>query len=410
MSASCFPSRFARLSDERTLLVSDLHLGSGSGSDVLRRPDERAALIDALAGVDRLVLLGDTLELRHGPAHEALAAARPVFEELGRALAGRELVVVAGNHDHALVEPWLARRGELERPAPLGPEQRPAQEELSPMLGRLAEWAGPAHVTAAYPGLWVREDVFATHGHSLDCHLTLPTLERLSLGVMSRVLGRPADAFTSVEDYEAVSAPVFAWRDAVSRSNRTGGTLNGMATADAWRALGGAGRGAPEAPPLPAARSEGSGSPARPRRARPVDVLAARVRRRALVAAFPAAVALLNRAGIGELRAEISGDALRRGGLRAMAEVSRRLGVDGGYVVFGHTHRPGPLAGDDAAEWGRLVNTGSWTYSPIFLTATPGESPYWPGTAVLVEGSEPPRVISLLGDRSHADLIRRVPA
>jgi hypothetical protein len=128
------------------------------------------------------------------------------------------------------------------------------------------------------------------------------------------------------------------------------------------------------------------------------------LRRRALIAAFPAAVALLNRAGIGELSSEISGEELRRAGLRAMREVAVRLGVGDGYVVFGHTHRPGPLPGDDAEEWGRLVNTGSWTYAPIFLTANPGESPYWPGTCVLVEDEGAPQVKRLLGDRGHSEL------
>ncbi len=46
--------------------------------------------------------------------------------------------------------------------------------------------------SAAYPGLWVREDVYATHGHYLDCHLTIPTLERLGIGAMGRVMRRPA--------------------------------------------------------------------------------------------------------------------------------------------------------------------------------------------------------------------------
>ena len=95
----------------RTLIISDLHLGSVSRSDVLRRPELRAALLEALQDVDRLVLLGDVLELRHGPPREALAAARPFFEDLGGVLGAppaREIVVCAGNHDHALVEPWLA--------------------------------------------------------------------------------------------------------------------------------------------------------------------------------------------------------------------------------------------------------------------------------------------------------------
>ena len=119
----------------RTLIVSDLHLGSVSGSDVLRRAELRAPLLEAVSEVDRLVLLGDVLELRHGPPREAMAAARPFFEDLGRALAGRELVIIAGNHDHALVEPWLARRGEEDEPAPLGVEQLLDPAQVSPMLG-----------------------------------------------------------------------------------------------------------------------------------------------------------------------------------------------------------------------------------------------------------------------------------
>ncbi|MGH2912582.1 MAG: metallophosphoesterase, partial [Solirubrobacteraceae bacterium] len=106
----------------RTLVISDLHLGAGSGADVLRRPDARTALIEALADIDQLVLLGDVLELRHGPRRDALAAARPFFEELGRSFADRDVVVVAGNHDHALTESWLRSRDESPDPKPLGLE------------------------------------------------------------------------------------------------------------------------------------------------------------------------------------------------------------------------------------------------------------------------------------------------
>src|SRR5580698_4492843 len=102
----------------RTLILSDLHLGSISRADLLRRAELRAPLLEAIADVDRVVLLGDALELRHGPMREAMDAARPFFEDLGRALDGRELVIVPGNHDHALIEPWLARRGEEHEPPP----------------------------------------------------------------------------------------------------------------------------------------------------------------------------------------------------------------------------------------------------------------------------------------------------
>jgi predicted phosphodiesterase len=391
----------------RTLIVSDLHLGSTSRSDLLRRPELRAPLLQALAGVDRLVLLGDVLELRHGPAREAIAAARPFFEDVGRALAGRELVLVAGNHDHALIEPWLAGRGEEAVPEPLQLEHVLVPEEASRAYARLASWASPARVSVAYPGVWVRPDVYASHGHYLDCHLTVPTLERLSVGAMSRLLGRPPGAFASVDDYESMGAPVFAWRDAVARDARTGAALNGMATVHAWRALGGS-RGTT----AETTSGEGGEMAQMARLAtlqRRLGSFAIDVRRRALATAFPLAVAALNRAGLGPLSADISPGELRRAGLRAMGEVAADLGLGEAHVVFGHTHRPGPLPGDAPQEWrgrggARLVNSGSWTYAAVFLRGTADRSPYWPGSCVLVEESGPPRVERLLQDRSQAEI------
>jgi len=362
-------------------------------------------LLDAVADVDRVVLLGDVVEMRHGPLREAMAAARPFFEDLGQALAGRELVIVAGNHDHGLIEPWLDTRGaDLEQP-PLGVEQLIDPEEVSPAMARIAEWASPARVRVAYPGIWVRPDVYAMHGHYLDCHMTVPTLERLSVGAMGRLLGRPAAAFDCVGDYEAVGSPVFAWRDAVARDALT--VPRAFDTVNAWNAL---------------RRSDDSDVSAnglhpagigRRRRRRPRWVSRRwamfMLRRRALVALFPLVIAALNRAGLGPLKTDISTGELRRAGLNAMGEVAARLGLGDAYVVFGHTHRAGPLPGDDEQEWrgragARLVNTGSWVYTTIFLTAKPGESPYWPGGCVIVEDDGPPVVKRLLADRPHAQL------
>lgn len=296
-------------------------------------------------------------------------------------------MIVPGNHDHALVEPWLAARGQEHEPPPLGVEQLIDPAQASPALAQIARWALPAATRVAYPGLWLRSDVYATHGHYLDCHLTMPTLERLTIGAMCRLLRRPAAAFAGVGDYEGVVAPLFAWRDAVARDGHTGAVLNGMATASAWSALTGAG--------------EAKG------RTRPT--LRRRLRRRAVAGLFPLAVAALNRAGIGPLRADLSLVELRRAGLSAMSEVAARVGLGGAYVVFGHTHRPGPLPGDTQAEWrgrggARLVNCGSWTYSRFFLHGAPGVSPYWPGTGVMVEEDGPPTIVRLLADRTHEQL------
>lgn len=371
----------------RTLIVSDLHLGSISRADLLRRAELRATLLEAIADVDRVVLLGDALELRHGPLREAMDTARPFFEDLGRALAGRELVMVAGNHDHALIEPWLVRRGEEHEPPPLGVEQLLEPAQVSSTAERIAGWVSPARLQVAYPGLWVRPDVYATHGHYLDCHLTVPTLERLSVGVMARLLGKPPGTFDSVVDYEATAAPVFAWRDAVARDAHTGAALNGAATVTAWHAL------------------RGSGA----RNARSYAGAVRWLRSRAIAAAFPVVVAALNRAGIGPLRANISLSELRRAGLAAMGEVAARLDLGDAYVVFGHTHRAGPFPGDEQNEWrgrqgARLVNCGSWTYAPIFLSSTPGESPYWPGVCVIVGDQGAPTIERLLLDRTRAQL------
>jgi Calcineurin-like phosphoesterase len=383
----------------RTLIISDLHLGSGLGSDVLSRPGPCAALLEVLEDVDRLVLLGDVLELRHRPPRYAMTAARPFFEELGRVLAGREIVVSAGNHDHLLVESWLGERA-LRAPQPFELEQRLSPEQASPMLAQLAAWAAPVRVSVAYPGLWVRPDVYAMHGHYLDAHLTVPTIERLSVALMSRVLGRPAASFGCVEDYEAVGAPVFAWRDTVARDARAGGAVNRVDTIRAWRALAGEQNGA-----------AGRGGSARPGRAAWRAARSRKLRGLALAGAFPLAVAALNRAGLGPLRTDISTDELRRAGLRAMGEVADRLGLGDTHVIFGHTHRAGPLPGDDQTEWrgrggARLMNSGCWTYDLVFLGRGAGETPYWPGSCVLVEGdsSEPPQLKRLLLDRSHAEL------
>jgi hypothetical protein len=389
----------------RTLVLSDLHLGSLSRADLLGRAELREPLLQIAAEVDRVVLLGDVLELRHGPPREALAASRPFFEELGRVLAGKELVLVAGNHDHALIEPWLARRAELFEAQPLGLEQLIEARDASPAVAQLAEWAAPSRVRFAYPGLWLRPGVYAMHGHYLDCHLTVPTIERLGVGLMARLMGRPADTFDSVADYEAVTAPMYAWRHAVARDSRTGDAFNGMGTVNAWRALSGSGSG----------RVRRDGAPTPCERA---SVLARRLRTAALVRGFPLAVAALNRAGIGPLEAQISSEELRRAGLRAMGEVAARLGLGGAYVLFGHTHRAGPLPGDEQGEWhprstgarrgdepaARLVNVGCWTYDAIFLTKTPGESPYWPGTCAIVGDEGPPQLRRLLLDRTHAEL------
>ncbi len=56
----------------RTLIASDLHLGAGTDSDLLRDERFRQPLLEAVAGADRVILLGDVIELRDRPLAEAL--------------------------------------------------------------------------------------------------------------------------------------------------------------------------------------------------------------------------------------------------------------------------------------------------------------------------------------------------
>jgi hypothetical protein len=314
-------------------------------------------LLSALSGVERLVLLGDVLELRHGPLRDALADAMPVLRALGGALGPEgEVVVVPGNHDHGLLRGWLERRD----PVPLGLESA-VDCDPREALGVVVEALAPARVRVAYPGVWLRPDVYAIHGHYLDRHHTVPIVERLGAGLTVRLAGEAPGGPRRAEDYEAALAPMYAWIDAVAQTGGLRGSGgDGSFQVRAWRAL---------------TRRGGGGG----------------LRRRAAAAAFPAVVAALNRAGMGPLHADVSAVELRRAGLRAFEEVLVRLGVPvEAEVIFGHTHRAGPLRGDDRGEWGRVMNTGSWVHDRAWIGDSPGESPYRPGFAVVVDDDGPP--------------------
>jgi calcineurin-like phosphoesterase family protein len=375
----------------RTAVLSDLHLGARSGADVLRRPEVRAVLVEAIAGADRLVLLGDALELRHGPIRAALEVARPLFQDIGEAMAGREVVLLPGNHDHPLIAPWLEARRFRDAGLALSLEERIDPAEAAPAAAQIAAWLGEAELSIAYPGMWLREDVYAMHGHYLDCHLTVPTFERIGVAVMERLVGDPP-LHGAPDAYEARLAPIYAWLHELAQQERGGAASAGGADVSArvWHGLAGGG-----APPRAAAARARS------------------LRRRAgwlaLGAAIPPAIGLLNRLGLGPFSSDLSGVELRRAGLRGIRAVAEALDVEAAHLVFGHTHRAGPLAGDDEAEWRgpgatRLVNSGSWVYQRHFLSSAPGESPYWPGVVVEVEEQGPPRVRRVLVDRPHEAL------
>ena len=354
----------------------------------MRRPRVRGALSHALAGVDRLVLLGDLLELRQGPVREALAAAQGPLSELGAALkagGGRvRVTIVPGNHDHRLLSPWLERRARDREPAPLGLEAAVDWRAGEP-LARLAAWLAPCgsdvQLDVAYPGCWLREDVYAIHGHYLDCHSTLPTFERLAAGAMARLLGPLPPGDLAPEDYERLLEPIYAWIAAVARRASGGGRAAHGSSARTLQMLEGDGRH-----PL---------------------------RGRALARLVPAGVGLLNRAGIGPVSPDLSPRAVRRSGYEAMAEVVSRLGIQARHVIFGHTHRAGPLPGEQTGAWltesgVSLHNSGNWVHEPGLLARGP-ESPFWPGSCVSLGEAGPPVLHRLLGSRDSWGVRRSPP-
>jgi hypothetical protein len=332
----------------RTLVVSDFHLGARLRRDVVRHPEALAALLDALAGVDRLVLLGDLVELLEGRPEHAMGVAEPVMRAIGDRLdPGAEVIVVPGNHDAELIVPWLRANGVSAAVDAAVPR------DATPLLERLAGWLGPARVRVNYPGVWLSEGVWATHGHYLDRHL----LPEVAFGVARGLLGRlPRDGAAPV-DYERAGGPSLTRVEA--RLTR-------------WL-------------PRPLAAL--------------VDDLAELVR----------AVTMPRR--MSPLTVRLLGAQMRRASIPALGRVVHRLGVDADWVVFGHVHRCGPLLGDEPADWlgpggrPRIVNTGSWVYEPVLVHHATPPHPYWPGGAVVLEDGGEPRAVGLLDH--HVDFSPR---
>jgi UDP-2,3-diacylglucosamine pyrophosphatase LpxH len=335
----------------RTLVVSDFHLGARLEHDVLRRTEPLRRLLAVLEGIDRLVLLGDIVELMEGRAEQAMAIAEPVLRAIGRAVGARgEVVFVPGNHDAPLVREWLRERGAALPPAMAVPL------DATPALGRLSSWLSPAHVRVSYPGVWLSDRIWAVHGHYLDRHL----LPESAFGMGRGLLGRlPRDDARPIE-YERARRP----------------SLTRMTH---W---------------LP----------------RPLAALLDDAAELLRASTMPRVPRRLLRPPLAPLTSLVLGLQMRRASIPALARVVHRLGVDADYVIFGHVHRLGPLSGDAQASWQgpggspQVLNTGSWLYEPLLVHRAIPPHPYWPGGAVLLEPGAEPRAVGLLDGLDAAAL------
>jgi hypothetical protein len=329
----------------RTLVVSDFHLGGRLEHDVLRHTEPLQRLLAALDDVERLVLLGDIVELMEGRATAAMRIAEPVLRAIGARLGpDREVVLIPGNHDGPLVRPWVRRVGARLTPTTEVPS------DATPALGRTVSLLAPARVRVSYPGAWLADGVWATHGHYLDRHLTPDS----SVGMLRGLLGRqPAEDARPI-DYERLRRP------SLTRTSRI----------------------------FP----------------RPLAKLLNDAAELARAATMPALTRGLLHRRLAPLTSMLLGLQMRHASIPALTRVVERLGVDAGCVLFGHVHRLGPLPDDDPTSWvgsdagPRLFNTGSWLYEPLLVHRATPPHPYWPGGAVLLEPGAEPRPVGLLDD------------
>ena len=339
----------------RTLVISDLHIGSRLGRDVLRHPEALAALLDALDGVDRLVLLGDVVELAEGRPRHAMKVAEPVLRALGAGLgAEREVVLVPGNHDAGLTRRWLRARG-----AALAVDEV-VPHDASRALAAVTSWLAPARVTVRAPGVWLSPRVYATHGHYLDRHL----LPEAAWGVMRR-------------GDDAVVGPGAYERRRPGRGARV--SVEGRLTRF-----------------LP----------------RPLATLVEDAAELLRAATMPSPRRLQSHR-IAPLTRRLLGAQMQRASIPALLHAVARIGVQADWIVFGHVHRNGPRTGDDPALWSgpggrpRVANTGSWTYEPLLLHRGTPPHPYWPGGAILLDDDGDPQPLGLLDDIDAAALFAR---
>ena len=313
--------RFAAAGVTHRLVVSDLHLGARSE----RRPaaPRRAARAAARGARGRRPPGAARRRARAARRAGARGAARRrgrCFEELGR---GARPDARGRARARQPRPPADRARGSsaAARPAPppLGLERaRSSRREASPLAAAI--WRGgsrPRRSSVAYPGLWLRDDVYATHGHYLDRHVTVPASSAWRRVVERSVASRrPADAL--------------ARRGLRGRRSRRSTRCSTRSRSP--RAATGA------------ARRTRTPRSARLARRSPATAAPAAAPARCSAGLPGSAIGALNRVGLGPLRADLRARAAPRGPATRWARSLRRARRRAAHVVFGHTHRAGPLA------------------------------------------------------------------
>ena len=232
----------------------------------------------------------------------------------------------------------------------------------------------PARLDVAYPGVWLRDDVYATHGHYLDRHSRSRASSASPRARSAACSATAVDDISAPDDYEVVLAPLYALLDAIAARAPDGrGPSHANASTRAWRALD------RRRPPAAAPRAARRGVPARHRRAQPRGRRpgARRPVRRRAAPRGPA------------------GDGRRRRRACGIDAAPRDLRPHPPRRPAGRATTP-PTGRCRAAA--RLCNSGLAGSSSRAWTRDGPASPYWPGGAVEIGGDGAPRHVRLLDD------------
>ena len=157
------------------------YLGARLQNGVLTWPEPLRRLLAGLEGVDRLVLLGDSVELLEGATAQAMETARPCSR---RSAAG--WATAPGDPRPRQSRPAADRRMDPSSGGGAGDRRRGPGSTRRRCWAMSPRWLSPARVRVRYPGRVVADRVFATHGHYLDRHL-LPVS---AFGITRGLLGQ----------------------------------------------------------------------------------------------------------------------------------------------------------------------------------------------------------------------------
>ena len=381
-----------------TAILSDLHLGAAHGDDLLRYPIFCDLLREQLEGIDHIVLLGDILDLRFQQLETALQIATPFFSMLGEVLRPAKqprVTYIPGNHDHHYALRLI--EAEQERAIASGEPYRfthtiaPPDFFLSRQLARLIGGNVAVRFCYFYDTLDSSEGpIFLTHGHYLDLHIDAAPARLLSLLQASiAAAGQSVDTL-SPDLYEAILRPQYELLHWIGQS--PGG---GQIQSRIYERLRGGAPASTRLSQIRRAALRGAASVG----GRVGIALAETIASRLLKGGF--SLTSLAREALAE-------ETIRAFGL-SLEVLAPYLPTGATYIIFGHTHRPGPLDEIDTPErWvvnlrgqqTQVLNSGSWLYD-AGKARRPDERPQrWPGTFILIPDRGQPRLVEVLGNLS----------